>query len=401
MRNVAIVGAVRTPIGSQMGVFKSLSVVDLGVAAVKGVLERSGVPADLVQKVVMGIVLPAGAGQAPERQVALGAGLPDTVPCFAVQQVCASGLRSVITGAQQIMLGEVDCVIVGGMESMSRVPYLNFKQRSGQKMGPVVTEDGLLYDGLTDPYNRQHMGLFAELCAKEHDISRGTQDASAILSYERTRAAWAAGLFDDEVIPVSVPQRRGDPIVVTQDEEPANFNQERMIKMRPAFQRDGGTVTGPNASKISDGATAQVLMSTDKAKELGLEPLAVIRGWGERSQDPSWFTTAPAPALRNALTMTSQGMAAPLEPGDLDSVEINEAFAVVTEVNKRELGLGDERVNRNGGAVSTGHPVGASGGIILTRLVHQMKRDNLQWGGVTICHGGGGVLAMIVERPAD
>ena len=371
---VVIVSAARTPIGSFMGGLSSLTATQLGSAAIKGALEKINLDPALVQEVFMGNVVQAGVGQAPARQAALGAGLSDTVPCTTVNKVCASGMKAVMNAAQAIALGDADVVVAGGMESMSNIPHY-VHMRSGTKFGPATLIDGMQKDGLVDAYDHNAMGTCADLCATEYNFSREDQDAFAIQSYKRSAKAWADGKFNEEVISVEVPQRRGEPIVVSEDEEFKNVMMDKISSLRPAFTKDG-TVTAANASTINDGAGAMVLMSEAKAKELGLTPLAYIKGYADAAQEPKWFTTAPAKALPKAIAKAGIAIK------DVDYFEFNEAFAVVGLANMKILGLNDSNVNVNGGAVSLGHPLGCSGVRILITLLNVLKqnwcRSNLQ-----------------------
>ncbi len=391
MKEVVIVSAVRTPIGSFGGALASLTAPQLGAKAVKGALEKINLESELVDEVIMGNVLQANLGQAPARQTAIFAGLPDTVPANTVNKVCASGMKSVMMAAQSIALGDTDIVVAGGMESMSNVPFYIAKMRWGNKYGDAASIDGLAKDGLTDVYHAYPMGNAAELCAKEHNISREDQDQFAIESYQKSQNAWEKGKFSDEVIPVSVPQRRGDDLVIDKDEEPFNVKFEKIPTLRPAFIKDG-TVTAANASTMNDGAAALVLMSLEKAQELGIKPLAKVRSYADAAQAPEWFTTAPAQALPKALEK------AQLSTEDLDFVELNEAFAVVGIANEKIMHLDHQKVNVNGGAVSLGHPLGCSGARILVSLVHILIQNQGKIGGAGICNGGGGASAMILEN---
>jgi len=387
---VVIVSAARTPIGSFMGSLSSLTATQLGSAAIKGALEKVNLDPTLVQEVFMGNVVQAGVGQAPARQAALGAGLSDTVPATTINKVCASGMKAVMQAAQAIALGDVDIVVAGGMESMSNIPHY-VHMRSGTKFGPATLIDGMQKDGLVDAYDHNAMGTCADLCATEYDFSREDQDAFAIKSYERTARAWAEGKFDEEVIPVEVPQRRGEPVVVSEDEEFKNVKMDRISTLRPAFTKDG-TVTAANASTINDGAGAMILMSEAKAKELGLTPLAFIKGYADAAQEPKWFTTAPSKALPKAIAKAG------IDIKDVDFFEFNEAFAVVGLANMKILGLDDSNVNVNGGAVSLGHPLGCSGVRILITLLNVLKQNDAKIGAAAICNGGGGASAMVIER---
>lgn len=389
MKEVVIVGAARTPMGKFLGGLSSVPAPKLGAVAIQGALAKSGVNADQIQEVFMGNVLQAGLGQAPARQAAMFASIPESVPCTTVNKVCASGMKAVSLAAQSIMTGDNDIVVAGGMENMSAVPhYLN--ARNGQKFGDVKVIDGMLKDGLTDVYNRVHMGNCAELCAKENNISREEQDAFAIESYNRAAKAWKEGKFAEEVVPVEVPQRKGDPIVISEDEEYTNVKMEKIPALRPAFDKEG-TVTAANASTLNDGASALVLMSKEKAEELGLKPLARIVSYADAAQAPEWFTTAPSKALPKALDKAG------LKNSDIDFWELNEAFAVVGLANIAELGLDASKVDVNGGAVALGHPLGSSGSRILVTLINVLKQNNGRYGAAGICNGGGGASAMVIE----
>ena len=390
MNDVVIVSAVRTPIGSFMGALSSVPAPKLGATAIKAALEKIDLDPTLVEEVVMGHVVQAGAGQAPGRQAALFAGIPESVPCTTVNKVCASGMKAVMQAAQAIALGDVSVAVAGGMENMSQIPhYLHL--RSGQKFGPATMVDGMQRDGLVDAYDQNAMGVCADACAVEHHFSREDQDAFAVQSYERSAAAWKHGKFKEEVVPVEVPQRRGEPIMVTEDEEFKNVKMEKIPALRPAFSKDG-TVTAANASTINDGAAALILMSVEKAEELNLKPLATIKSYADAAQEPKWFTTAPAKALPKAIAKAG------LHLDDIDYFEFNEAFSVVGLANMKLLGLSDENVNVNGGAVSLGHPLGCSGARILVTLIHVLHQNNARLGAAAICNGGGGASAIIVER---
>jgi acetyl-CoA C-acetyltransferase len=390
MKEVYIVSAVRTPIGSFGGVLSSVSAPRLGAAAIKGALLKAGIDAAQVNEVIMGCVLQAGLGQAPARQAAIFAGLPDTVPCTTVNKVCASGMKAVMFAAQSIMLGDNEVVVAGGMESMSQVPHY-LQARNGQKLGNINLTDGLVSDGLTDVYNNYHMGNAAELCARECHISREEQDAYAVSSYKRAAAAWASGKFSEEIVPVEVPQRKGDALLVTEDEEYKNVNFDKISGLRPVFEKDG-TVTAANASTLNDGAAALVLMSREKAEALGIQPLAVIRGFADAAQAPEWFTTAPSKAIPKALQKAG------ISIDKVDFFEINEAFSVVSIANNNEMKIDPAKVNVNGGAVALGHPLGASGARILVTLLHVLRQNNAKTGAAGICNGGGGASALVLER---
>jgi len=389
-KKVVIVAAVRTPIGSFMGSLSSLTATKLGSVAIKGALNKINLDANLVDEVYMGNVVQAGVGQAPARQAAIGAGIPDTVPCTTVNKVCASGMKAVMFAAQAIALGDADVVIAGGMESMSNIPhYVNL--RKAHKFGPQTMVDGMQKDGLVDAYDNNAMGVCADLCASEYEFSREDQDAFAVQSYHRSSAAWKDGKFNDEVVPVEVPQRRGEPVIVSEDEEYKNVKMDRIPTLRPAFTKDG-TATAANSSTINDGAGAMILMSEEKATELGLTPLASIKSYADAAQDPVWFTTAPAKALPKALKKAN------IDLSDVDYFEFNEAFSIVGLANMKILGLDDSNVNVNGGAVSLGHPLGCSGVRILITLINVLKQNNAKIGAAAICNGGGGASAMVIER---
>ena len=390
MKEVVIVSAVRTPIGSFMG---SLSLIDapkLGAIAIKGALEKINLNPSLVDEVLMGQVVQAGAGQAPARQAAIFAGIPNTVPCTTVNKVCSSGMKSIMQAAQSIALGDAEIIVAGGMENMSKIPHY-YHARIAKKFGPAQMEDGMQKDGLVDAYNKEAMGVCADACATEYDFSREDQDTFAIQSYKRSAEAWSRGKFDNEVVPVEVPQSRGEPIVVTTDEEFTNVKLEKIPALRPAFTKDG-TVTAANASTINDGAAALVLMSKDKAKELGLQPLASIKSYADAAREPEWFTVAPAKALPKALDKAN------INIDDVDYFEFNEAFSVVGLANMKILGLNDTKVNVNGGAVSLGHPLGCSGARIVVTLLNVLEQNNGKIGAAAICNGGGGASALILER---
>jgi acetyl-CoA C-acetyltransferase len=391
MKEVYIVSAVRTPIGSWGGALKDVTAPRLGAAAIKAALERAGVKGEDVDEVLMGCVLQANLGQAPARQAARFAGLPDKVICTTVNKVCASGMKAVTQGAQAIMLGDADVVVAGGMESMSNVPFYNTNQRWGSRFGNVTVVDGIAHDGLTDVYHNYPMGNAAELCATECGISREDQDAFAIQSYQRSQAAWNEGRFKDEVVPVEVPQRSGEPKVFDRDEEPWNVNFDKIPSLRSAFVK-GGSVTAANSSTMNDGAAALVLMSKEKADELGIKPIARIRGYADVEQAPEWFTTAPSVAVPKAVKKAGLTME------DVDYLELNEAFSVVGIENSRRMKLRPDQVNLNGGAVSIGHPLGASGARILVTLINVLQQKDARIGAAGICNGGGGGSAVVLER---
>ncbi len=389
-KKVVIVSAVRTPIGSFMGGLSSISAPKLGAAAIKGALEKIQLDSNLVDEVYMGNVVQAGVGQAPARQAAIFAGLSNEVACTTINKVCASGMKAVMLASQAIQCGDADIIIAGGMENMSLIPhYMNL--RSGTKFGPSTMVDGMQKDGLTDAYDNNAMGVSADLCAKEYNISREEQDAFAIQSYKRSTEAWKEGKFDNEVVSVSVPQRKGDPIIISKDEEFSNVNLDRIPSLNPAFTKDG-TVTAANASTINDGAAALVLMSEEKALSLNLKPLAYIRSYADAAQEPKWFTTSPAKALPIALKKAG------LTTNDVDFFEFNEAFSVVGLANSKILGLNNDKVNVNGGAVSLGHPLGCSGARIIVTLINVLEQNDGKIGAAAICNGGGGASAIVIER---
>lgn len=390
-RKVVIVSAVRTPIGAFNGALSSLSATQLGAVAVKAAVERAGIAADIVDEVIMGNVLQGGVGQAPARQAALFAGLPEKVECTTVNKVCGSGLKAVMLAAQAIALGDADVIVAGGMESMSNAPYFLKKARTGYRMGNDQIYDLMIHDGLWDVYNDFHMGNAGEVCASECGFSREDQDEYAIESYKRAQRAINEGWFDAEIVPVEVPQRKGDPVVVSKDEDPFNTNFEKIPKLRPAFKKEG-TVTAANAPSVNDGAAAVVVMSAEKAAELGITPLVRIVSHASAAQAPVWFTTAPEKAIRKALEKGN------LTTDDIDLYEINEAFAVVALANNQKLGLDASKVNVHGGAVALGHPIGASGARILVTLIHAMNKYGKKRGVASLCLGGGGATAMVVER---
>jgi acetyl-CoA C-acetyltransferase len=391
MKEVYIVSAVRTPIGSFGGSLAGLTAVELGAVAVKGAVAKAGIDAAQIQEVFLGNVIAAGLKQAPATQVAVAAGLGYTIPCTLINKVCASGMKAVMLGAQSIMLGHNDVVVAGGMESMSNIPYYLLKARYGYRFGNGEIMDGLSYDGLTDVYNQCAMGVCADTTAKEMNISRADQDHYAIESYKRAAAAWAAGKFADEVVPVPITDRKGNVTLFGEDEEYKNVSFDKIPGLRPVFTKDG-TVTAANASTINDGAAALVLMSKEKAHELGLKPLARIRGFADAAQDPMWFTTAPALAIPKAMAMAGVGSK------DVDFYEINEAFSAVAIANNIKLNLDPARVNVNGGAVAIGHPLGASGARIITTLINVLKQNNATIGTAGICNGGGGASALVIEN---
>jgi len=390
MKEVYILSAVRTPIGSFGGALSSVPATKLGAIAIKGALEKAKVKPEEVQEVLMGSVLQANLGQAPARQASKYAGLPDSVQATTINKVCSSGLKSVMYGAQSILCGDADVVVAGGMESMSQTPFYVENMRWGNKYGNTTMIDGIAKDGLVDCYHNYAMGCASDMGAKELNITREQQDTFAIQSYKRSQAAWAAGRFNDEVVPVEIPQRKGDPIVVTQDEECKNFKEDKLKELKPAFTKDG-TATAANASKINDGAAAVVLMSKEKADKLGLKPIAIIRGYADAEQAPEWFTTAPSVAVPKAVAKAG------LKMEDIEYFELNEAFSFVGIANMQKMKLNPERVNVNGGAVSLGHPLGCSGARILVTLIHVLKQNKAKYGVAGICNGGGGASAMVIE----
>jgi acetyl-CoA C-acetyltransferase len=393
-KEVFIVSAVRTPIGSFGGSLSSLSATQLGAAAIKGALAKIALSADKVEEVFMGNVLSANLGQAPARQAALFAGIPNSVPCTTINKVCSSGMKSVMLAAQTIIAGDNEVVVAGGMESMSNVPHYLPDMRNGSKLGHSKVVDGMIKDGLWDVYNDYHMGNAAENTAKEMNISREEQDALAIESYRRAQAAWEAGLFSDEIVEVQVPQRKGDPIVVDKDEEYTRVNFDKIASLRPVFVKDG-TITAANASTINDGAAALVLMSRERAEALGHKPLAIIRAYADAAQAPEWFTTAPAIAIPKAIEKAG------LQKEDIAYYEINEAFAVVSLAALKELQLDQSIVNVKGSGVSLGHPLGATGARILVTLIHLLRQKGARYGATGLCNGGGGASAMVIENPGN
>ena len=390
MKEVVIVSAVRTPMGSFGGFLSSVSATKLGSAAIKGAIEKAGIDNRIVNEVFMGNVLQANLGQAPARQAAIFAGLSKDVPCTTINKVCSSGMKSIMIAAQTILSGDNDVVIAGGMENMSSVPHYMDKSRTGQKLGDMKLIDGLVKDGLTDVYGRVHMGVCAETCAKEMEFSREEQDAFAIESYNRSSQSWKDGKFANEIVPVEVPQRRGDALIISEDEEYKNVRMEKIPALRPVFDKEG-TITAANASTLNDGASALVLMSAEKAAELNITPLAKIRSYADAAQEPEWFTTAPAKALPIALGKAG------LSTSDVDYYELNEAFSVVGLANMKILDLDASTVNVNGGAVSLGHPLGSSGSRIIVTLINVLKQNNGKIGAAGICNGGGGASAIVIE----
>lgn len=389
-KTVYIVSAVRTPIGSFGGSLKDFTATQLGGIAIKGALAKAGIDANLVNEVLMGCVIQANTGQAPARQAAKFAGLPDGVIATTVNKVCASGMKAIAQGVQAILLGDSDIVIAGGMESMSNVPFYSPNMRWGNKYGNVQMIDGLAKDGLTDVYHNYAMGNAAELCAKECNISREDQDAFAIESYKRSQAAWEKGWFNEEIVPVEIPNKKGDPIVFSKDEEPYNVKFDKIAGLKPAFVKDG-TVTAANASTMNDGAAAVVLISKEKADALGIKPLAIVRSYADAEQAPEWFTTTPSLAVPKAVAKAG------LQMSDIDFVELNEAFSVVGIVNSQKMNLSPDKVNVHGGAVSIGHPLGCSGARIIVTLINVLKQQGGKIGAAGICNGGGGASAMVVE----
>jgi len=389
-KKVVIVSAVRTPIGSFMGSLSTVTATQLGAAAIKGALHKINLDPNLVDEVLMGNVVQAGVGQAPARQAAKFAGLADDVPCTTINKVCASGMKAVMQGAQAIMTGDAEIVVAGGMENMSLIPHY-VHLRNGVKFGPTSMIDGMQKDGLTDAYDGNAMGVCADLCATEYKITREEQDAFAIQSYERSAKAWEAGKFDNEIVPVTIPQRRGEPVVFAKDEEYTNVKLDKIPALNAVFTKDG-TVTAANASTINDGAAALVLMSEEKALSLGLKPLAYIKSYADAEQEPKWFTTTPSKALPKALDKAGLSIA------DVDYFEFNEAFAVVGLANAKILGLDNDKINVNGGAVSLGHPLGCSGARIIVTLINVLEQNNAKIGAAAICNGGGGASAIVIER---
>jgi acetyl-CoA C-acetyltransferase len=389
-KKVVIVSAVRTPMGSFMGALSTVTAPQLGAAAIKGALEKINLDPKLIDEVIMGNVVQAGVGQAPARQASRFAGLPDSVIATTVNKVCASGMKAVMQAAQAIQCGDAEIVVAGGMENMSLIPHY-VHMRNGYKFGPATMVDGLQKDGLTDAYDNNAMGVSADLCATEYKITREEQDAFAIQSYERSAAAWEAGKFNNEVVPVAVPQRKGDPIMVTKDEEYTNVRLDKIPSLNPVFTKDG-TVTAANASTINDGAAALILMSEEKANALGLKPLAYIKSYADAEQEPKWFTTSPAKALPKALDKAG------ITKDDVDFFEFNEAFSVVGLANSKILGLDSAKVNVNGGAVALGHPLGCSGARIIVTLINVLEQNNAKTGAAAICNGGGGASAIVIER---
>ncbi len=389
-KDIVIVSMARTPIGSFLGSLSSISATKLGAIAIKGALEKINLSPNMVDEVLMGNVISAGLKQAPARQAAIFAGIPDTVPCTTVNKVCASGMKAVMLAAQAIQCGDAEIVVAGGMENMSRVPHY-IDGRKGVKLGTIKMEDGLLVDGLTDVYDQKHMGTCADLCATEYNFTREDQDEFAIESYNRSAKAWENGKFSNEVISVEIPQRKGEPIIFSEDEEYKNVKIDKIPTLRPVFSKEG-TVTAANASSLNDGAAAMVLMSSDKAKELGLQPIAKILSYADAAHEPKWFTTAPAKALPKALDKAN------ITIDTVDYFELNEAFSVVGLANIKLMDLDSKNVNVNGGAVSLGHPLGMSGARIIMSLITVLEQNNGTIGAAGICNGGGGASAIIIEK---
>lgn len=390
MREVVIVSAVRTAMGSFGGVFSNVSATKLGAAAIKGAIEKCGINKDIIDEVFMGNVLQANLGQAPARQAAIGAGLSDKIPCTTINKVCSSGMKSIMLGAQTILCGDNDVVMVGGMENMSSVPHYLSNSRTGQKLGDIKALDGLVKDGLTDVYNKKHMGLCAETCAKEMNFSREEQDNFAIESYKRSAKSWQEKRFNDEIVNVEVPQRKGDNLIINEDEEYKKVILEKIPNLRPVFEKEG-TITAANASTINDGASALILMSKEKANELNLKPLAKIISYADSAHEPEWFTTAPSSAVEKAIKKAN------IKKSDVDYYELNEAFSVVGLANMKLLEIENKKVNVNGGAVSLGHPLGSSGSRIVVTLINVLKQNNGSIGVAGICNGGGGASAIVIE----
>ena len=391
MKEVVIVSAVRTPMGSFGGSLSVFNATQLGGFAIKGAIDKVNLDTGLINEVFFGNVLQANLGQAPARQCSIYAGIKNDVPATTINKVCASGMKAIMLGAQSIKCGDNDIVVVGGTESMSNVPHYVEKVRTGQKLGDLKLKDGLVHDGLTDVYNQTHMGLCAEICAEDMNISREAQDEFAIESYRRSKEAWEKKLFDDEIVPVTIPQRKGDPIQFEEDEEFKNVKIDKIPNLRSVFKKEG-TITAANASTINDGASALILMSADKAKSLNIEPLAKIVSYADASHEPEWFTTAPAKALPIALKKANLGI------NDIDYFELNEAFSVVGIANKKLLNIDSDKVNCFGGAVSLGHPLGSSGSRIVVTLINVLNKKEAKLGAAAICNGGGGASALIIEK---
>lgn len=391
MREVVIVSAVRTAMGSFGGVFSNIPATKLGAYAIKGAIEKCGINKDLIDEVFMGNVLQANLGQAPARQAAIEAGLSNKIPCTTVNKVCSSGMKAIMLGAQSIKCGDNDIVVVGGMENMSSVPHYLLNSRTGQKLGDIKALDGLVKDGLTDVYNKKHMGLCAETCAKEMSFSREEQDDFAITSYERSAKAWKDNKFSNEVIDVEVPQRRGDSLIINEDEEYKKVKIDKIPNLRPVFDKEG-TITAANASTLNDGASALIIMSLEKANELNLKPLAKIISYADFAHDPEWFTTAPSDAITKALEK------AKIDKSEVDFFELNEAFSVVGLANLKLLDINNDIVNVNGGAVSLGHPLGSSGSRIVVTLINVLEQNKAETGVAGICNGGGGASAIVIKK---
>lgn len=390
MRNVVILSGKRTPIGCFQGSLSSLAGPQLGARAIQAALEAAGVAPDQVDEVLMGSVLTGGVGQAPARQASKGAGIPDSVPCTTINKVCGSGMKTVMMGAQAIMLGDAEIVVAGGMESMTNAPYILPQARGGYRMGHGQILDSMIHDGLWDPYSNQHMGSCGDLCAREKGFSREETDAYAAASYNRALAAQASGAFGDEIAPVSIPQRKGDPVVVNEDEEPKRGNVAKLPELRPAFGKEGVTTAG-NASSINDGGAAMILASEEKAAALGLSPIGRVVGYAQHAQTPEWFTTAPAFAIKKLLEKHG------LSVGDIDLFEVNEAFSVVAMFAAREVGIDHPKLNVNGGAVSLGHPIGATGTRLILTALHELRRRGGKFAIATPCIGGGEATAVLIE----
>ncbi|MES2880861.1 MAG: acetyl-CoA C-acyltransferase [Bacteroidota bacterium] len=389
-KEVYIVSAVRTAIGSFGGSLKDIPATKLGAIAIKAAVERAGIKPEMVNEVLMGCVIQANLGQAPARQAAKYAGLPDNVVCTTVNKVCASGMKAIAQGAQSILLGDADVVVAGGMENMSAVPFYLENLRWGNKYGNTAMIDGLAKDGLTDCYSNTAMGNAADFCASENNVTREEQDVFAIESYQRSQAAWNGGKFNDEIVPVEIPSKKGEPVVFAKDEEPWNVKFDKIASLKPAFGKEG-TVTAANASTMNDGAAAMVLMSSTKAKELGIKPIAIIRSYADAEQEPIQFTTTPSIALPLAVKKAG------LQINEIDFVELNEAFSVVGIVNTKKMNLDPAKVNVHGGAVSIGHPLGCSGARIIVTLINVLKQNGGKFGAAGICNGGGGASAMVIE----
>jgi acetyl-CoA C-acetyltransferase len=389
-KKIVIVSATRTPIGSFMGSLSTISASRLGAIAIKGALDKINLDPNEIDEVYMGNVIQAGIGQAPTRQAAIYAGLPNSVPCTTINKVCASGMKAVMLAAQSIQCNDSEIVVAGGMENMSMIPHYTYL-RNGTKFGSSVLIDGMQKDGLSDAYDSNAMGVFADLCATEYNITREEQDNFAIQSYERSSKAWESGKFDSEIVPVEIPQRKGNPILFSKDEEFTNVNLNKIPSLNPVFTKEG-TVTAANSSTINDGAAALILMSEEKAFDLGLKPLAYIRGYADAAQEPKWFTTSPALAVPKALNKAGLTM------DDVDYFELNEAFAVVGLANSKILKLNDSKVNVNGGAVSLGHPLGCSGARIIVTLLNVLEQNDGKIGVAAICNGGGGASAIVIEK---